>query len=137
MSCVKWPVSFCSWMENGWIIMREDGSFRNEFPDEQIAFKKYEEFKKNILISMLIFLVCLKNCYLLFHYIWFGIGVNRHYEKVSICSEVVRKRSSTKTANSLLYCQIINFNFCSHLTIITVLKHLKDQQMNKNCHRKV
>ena len=62
----KWLVSFCPWMENGWIIMREDGSFRNEFPDEQIAFKKYEEFKKNILILMLIFLVCLKNCYLLF-----------------------------------------------------------------------
>ena len=41
---IKWPVSFCPWMENGWIIMREDGSFRNEFPDEQIAFKKYEEF---------------------------------------------------------------------------------------------
>ena len=53
-------------MENGWIIMREDGSFRNEFPDEQIAFKKYVEFKKNILILMLIFLVCLKSCYLLF-----------------------------------------------------------------------
>ena len=42
----KWLVSFCSWMENGWIIMTEDGSFRDEFPDEQIAFKKYEEFKK-------------------------------------------------------------------------------------------
>ena len=40
---------------------------RNEFPDEQIAFRKYEEFKKDILISMLIFLVLLKNCYLLFH----------------------------------------------------------------------
>ena len=42
----KWPVSFCPWMENGWIIMREDGSFRNEFPNEHIALKKYEEFKK-------------------------------------------------------------------------------------------
>ena len=46
--------------------MRDDGSFKNEFPDVQIDFKKYEEFKKNVLILMLIFLVCLKNCYLLF-----------------------------------------------------------------------
>ena len=34
---------------HGWKMdgsLWEDGSFRNEFPDEQIAFKKYEEFKK-------------------------------------------------------------------------------------------
>ena len=36
--------------------------------------------------------------------IWFGIGVNRHYEKVSICSEVVRKEVQQKL---LIPCYIV------------------------------
>ena len=62
----KWLVSFCLQLDFGCIIMRDDGSFKNEFPDVQVDFKKYEKFKKSILILMLIFLVWLKNCNLLF-----------------------------------------------------------------------
>ena len=63
---MKWLVSFCLRLDFGCIIMRNDGSFKNEFPDVQVDFKKYEKFKKSILILMLIFLVWLKNCNLLF-----------------------------------------------------------------------
>ena len=42
-------------MENGWIIMREDWSFRNEFPDDQRAVEKYETYMFLVSVLYLIF----------------------------------------------------------------------------------